>query len=125
MTGDPPGPAQTGAYFNAGIPRLGIPELRSADIGPGVRFGAPAGTTAFPMGIAIAATWNPAGRTEGAAVAVEARDTRHNMVLGPNVDLPRNPWWSRIGETFGEDPLLSGQMAAASCAAPRPTATWR
>ena len=34
------------------------------------------------------------------------------MVLGPNVDIPRNPWWSRIGETFGEDPLLSGRMAA-------------
>src|SRR4051812_35576674 len=56
MTGDPP--QNTGAYFNAAIPRLGIPEMRSADIGPGVRFGSP--TTAFPMDIAIAATWNPA-----------------------------------------------------------------
>ncbi len=112
MTGDPPGPAGTGAYFNAAIPRLGIPELRSADIGPGVRFdGTP--TTAFPMGIATAATWNPdLTQPLGEAVAVEARDTRHNMVLGPNVDTPRQPWWSRIGETFGEDPLLSGRMAA-------------
>src|SRR3954467_15998693 len=48
MTGDPPGPARTGAYFNAGIPRLGIPELRTADIGPGVRYGPPEATTAFP-----------------------------------------------------------------------------
>jgi beta-glucosidase len=65
------------------------------------------------MGIATAATWNPnlAGPL-GQAVAVESRDKRHNMVLGPNVDIARNRWWSRIGETFGEDPLLSGRMAA-------------
>jgi beta-glucosidase len=113
MTGDNPGPAGTGAYFNAGIPRLGIPELRTADIGPGVRFDGTR-TTAFPMGIATAATWNPALEEPlGRAVAQEARDTRHNMVLGPNVDIPRQPWWSRIGETFGEDPLLTGRMAAA------------
>src|SRR5204863_3342839 len=97
---------------NAGIPRLGIPELRPVDIGPGVRVTTSA-TTAFPMDIALAATWNTSLLAPlGAAVAEEARDTRHNMVLGPNVDIPRNPWWSRIGETFGEDPLLSGVMAA-------------
>jgi beta-glucosidase len=112
MTGDPPGPAGTGAYFNAAIPRLGIPELRTADIGPGVRFGGTP-TTAFPMGIAIAATWNTGvGAPLGRAVADEARLTRHNMVLGPNVDLARNPWWSRIGETFGEDTLVSARMGA-------------
>lgn len=111
MTGDPP-PSEVGAYFNAGIPRLGIPELRSADIGPGVRFG-PTNTTYFPMGIAVAATWNPGLMGPlGRAVADEARATRHNMVLGPNVDIMRNPWWGRIAETFGEDPLLSGRMAA-------------
>src|SRR4051794_30548394 len=110
MTGDTP--QGTGAYFNAAIPRLGIPELRTADIGPGVRFGGTP-TTAFPMDIAMAATWNPdLGDGLGRAVADEARATRHNMVLGPNVDIPRQPWWSRIGETFGEDPLLSGRMAA-------------
>jgi hypothetical protein len=55
MTGDNPGPAGTGAYFNAGLPRLDIPELRTAVIGPGVRFdGTP--TTAFPMDLATAAT---------------------------------------------------------------------
>jgi Glycosyl hydrolase family 3 C-terminal domain/Fibronectin type III-like domain/Glycosyl hydrolase family 3 N terminal domain len=96
MTGDSPGPAGTGAYFNAAIPRLGIPELRTADIGPGVRFGGTP-TTAFPMDIATAATWNPGLVGPLArAVADEARRTRHNMVLGPNVDIPRNPWWSRI-----------------------------
>src|SRR4051812_7864980 len=110
MTGDHP--QGTGAYFNAAIPRLGIPELRTVDIGPGVRVTTEP-TTAFPMGLAVAATWNTAwGAPLGEAVAVEARRTRHNMVLGPNVDIPRNPWWSRIGETFGEDPLLSGRMAA-------------
>ncbi|RKQ92990.1 beta-glucosidase [Solirubrobacter pauli] len=110
MTGDPP--PGTGAYFNAAIPRLGIPELRTVDIGPGVRF-VQSPTTAFPMDIALAATWNSRlAERLAAAVADEARATRHNMVLGPNVDIARNPFWSRIGETFGEDPLLSGVMAA-------------
>jgi beta-glucosidase len=112
MTGDDPGPAQTGAYFNAAIPRLGIPELRTVDIGPGLRE-PNQDTTYFPQNQAIAATWNPAwGRVVGGAVGAEARATRHNMVLGPNVDIPRQPWWSRLGETYGEDPLLSGRMAA-------------
>jgi beta-glucosidase len=112
MTGDDPAPAGTSAYFNAAIPRLGIPELRTADIGPGVRFGATP-TTAFPMGIATAATWNTSlAQPLSRAVVEEARATRHNMVLGPNVDITRNPWWGRIGETFGEDTLLSSRMAA-------------
>ena len=112
MTGDDPAPAGTSAYFNAAIPRLGIPELRTADIGPGIRFDATP-TTAFPMGIATAATWNTslAGPLTRAVVD-EARATRHNMVLGPNVDIPRTPWWGRIGETFGEDTLLSSRTAA-------------
>ncbi|MBD0293325.1 MAG: glycoside hydrolase family 3 C-terminal domain-containing protein [Jiangellaceae bacterium] len=120
MTGDGPPAGEPLAFYNAGIPRLEVPDLRMADIGPGVRFSSPADpnftgppTTAFPMDLAIAATWNTAWMEPlGEAVKEEARRTRHNAVLGPNVDIARNPFWSRIGETFGEDPLLSGQMAA-------------
>src|SRR5829696_6150893 len=46
------------AYYNEPIPRLGIPALRTADIGPSIRFD-PAETTGFPMNIATAATWRP------------------------------------------------------------------
>src|SRR4051812_27481616 len=109
MTGDDPGPAGTSAYFNAGIPRLGIPELRTADAGAGIARSGP--VTAFPAGIAVAATWDPALVPAYArAVADEARATRHNVVLGPNADIVRNPWWGRVGETESEDPLLTARM---------------
>jgi len=90
MTGDDPTAAGTSAYFNAGIPRLGVPELRTADAGAGIaRAGA---VTAFPAGIALAATWDPTLVPAYArAVADEARATRHNVVLGPNADIVRNP----------------------------------
>ncbi|WP_198285556.1 glycoside hydrolase family 3 C-terminal domain-containing protein [Cellulosimicrobium cellulans] len=112
MAGDPYPPGQELAYINYGIPRLGIPELRMADIGPSVRRALDP-TTGFPMGLAAAATWNTAREVEvGAAVREEARLKQYNTVLGPNVDIPRNPWWSRVGESFGEDALLSGLFGA-------------
>lgn len=112
MVGDNPGPAKTSAYFNASIPRLGIPELRTADIGPGLRTH-DQDSTYFPQNQNVAATWDLALAEElGEAVSDEIRLTRHNMTLGPNVDIVRNPWWARIGETYGEDPLLSGLMGA-------------
>ncbi|MBT2498597.1 glycoside hydrolase family 3 C-terminal domain-containing protein [Agromyces sp. ISL-38] len=112
MAGDPYPPGQELAYINYGIERLGIPELRMADIGPSVRRALDP-TTAFPMGLAAAATWDTELEVEvGAAVREEARLKQYNMVLGPNVDIPRSPWWSRVGESFGEDPLLAGRLAA-------------
>ena len=32
------------------------------------------------------------------------------MVLGPNADIVRNPWWGRVGETESEDPLLTARI---------------
>jgi beta-glucosidase len=112
MAGQQPPIGDDLAFYNNGNARLGIPDLRMADIGPGVRMGTDE-TTAFPMGIAGAATWNPAGMGPvGQAVKEEMRLKRFNMTLGTNVDLVRIPWWSRIAESFGEDPLLSGLMGA-------------
>lgn len=112
MAGPQPPSGDDLAFYNNGNARLGIPELRMADIGPGVRMGTEK-TTAFPMGIAAAATWNPDGvEPVGQAVKEEMRLKRFNMTLGTNVDLVRIPWWSRIGESYGEDPLLSGLMGA-------------
>ena len=113
MAGDPYPPGQELAYINYAIPRLGIP--RASD-GRYRAVGASAldPTTAFPMGLAAAATWNlEVEREVGAAVREEARLKQYNMVLGPNVDIPRSPWWSRVGESFGEDALLAGRLAAA------------
>ena len=101
-------------FSNAGIDRLGIPALRMADAGSGLR--RPAGAsaaTAMPGPIALAATWNPdLGATYGRTVADEAFALRNNVVLGPNADLSRVPWWGRIGESVGEDPTLAADMTA-------------
>ncbi|WP_411699651.1 glycoside hydrolase family 3 C-terminal domain-containing protein [Conyzicola sp.] len=112
MAGDPYPPGEELAYINYAIPRVGIPQLRMVDIGPSVRRALDP-TTGFPMGLSAAASWDLGLEVQvGAAVREEARLKQYNTVLGPNVDLPRNPWWSRVGESFGEDPLLSGRLGA-------------
>jgi beta-glucosidase len=111
MTGDAGLPGVVG-FSNAAIPRLGIPALRMADAGSGLR--RPAGTpaaTAMPQPIALAATWEPEiGARYGRLVADEAFQLRNNVLLGPNADLARVPWWGRISESVGEDPVLAARM---------------
>lgn len=74
-----------------------------------------AGTTAWPGPIAVAATWNTAiGEEKAAAHGSESFDSRSAVVLGPGVASGRTPLSGRGSEYFGEDPLLSGEMAAAN-----------
>jgi beta-glucosidase len=74
-----------------------------------------AGTTAWPAPIAIAATWNlELGEAKGAAHGSESFDKRSQVVLGPGIAAGRNPLSGRGSEYFGEDPMLSGLMAAAN-----------
>ena len=89
--------------------RLGIPTLFIEEALHGFDTG-----TVFPAPINLAATWNPemAQRT-GAAIAAEARATGVGMILGPVLDLARDPRWGRIEEDFGEDPYLTGQLGLA------------
>jgi beta-glucosidase len=115
MTGNQ-GEAPT-AYYNAPIERLGIPALRMADAGAGIAdrgWTLPAtggAATAMPSGEALAATFNPTLATRYAAVVTdEAKQTGHNMLLGPNADIIRSPWWGRIAETESEDPLLTSRF---------------
>lgn len=106
-------------FSNAGIERLGIPPLRMADAGSGLR--RPAGysaATALPAPIAIAATWDPEVVVPyGRVLGEECFLLRHNVVLGPNADLARVPWWGRIGESVGEDPYLAAEMTRGGPAA--------
>jgi beta-glucosidase len=102
------------AYYNAPIERLGIPSLRMADAGAGIANrgwtipGTGGSATAMPSGIALAATFNPSLSTRYAGVvADEAKQTGHNMLLGPNADIVRTPWWGRIAETESEDTFLT------------------
>jgi beta-glucosidase len=101
------------------IPRLGVPPMVMADAGQGVR-GGPKGTlgpaTAFPCGVAMASTWDPALISQlGQAIGDEARNKGQGIQieLGPAINIHRSPLGGRNGEYFTEDPFLDGRLAAA------------
>ncbi|MFH8253208.1 glycoside hydrolase family 3 protein [Microbacterium sp. B2969] len=106
-------------FSNAGIDRLGIPPLRMADAGSGLR--RPPGysaATALPSPLAITASWDrDLVDLHGRVLGEECYLLRHNVVLGPNADLARVPWWGRIGESVGEDPYLGAEMTRGAPAA--------
>lgn len=90
--------------------RLGIPLLFSEECAHGHMA---IGTTVFPTSIGQASTWNPALIEQMASViAKEARLQGATTCYGPVLDLAREPRWSRVEETYGEDPFLSGVMGA-------------
>ncbi len=72
------------------------------------------GATVFPTPIGLASTFDPE-LVEEIAVATrkEMRATGSHWTFSPNVDVARDARWGRVGETFGEDPLLVGLMGAA------------
>lgn len=72
------------------------------------------GTTVFPTAIGQASTFDTAIiRKMGEAIAVETRALGSHVVYGPILDLARELRWSRVEETFGEDPELVAQMGVA------------
>jgi beta-glucosidase len=96
----------------ASLTGRGLPVPNYVDSGTGLRD--TEGATAFPAGIALAATFDPALAEEyGRAVGEEARASGFTVVLGPTLDLARDPRAGRIPEALGEDPHLSGLLAAA------------
>ncbi|HJW40726.1 MAG TPA: beta-glucosidase, partial [Rhizomicrobium sp.] len=106
------------AGFVPGIPRLGIPALRESDAGVGIANNAwlrPGDTaTAYPSGIANAATWNPQiAFNTGVGIGTEARDRGFNVMLDGGINLAREPRNGRTFEYGGEDPLLAGIMVGA------------
>ncbi|KAK6844157.1 hypothetical protein PG995_014267 [Apiospora arundinis] len=101
----------------AGVDRLGIPPIRVADSVCGIR---PSGldasltTASFPNTACYGATWDAAllGRL-GEQLAHQARLKGAQVVLGPTINIHRDPRAGRNFECFSEDPLLSGQLAGA------------
>lgn len=70
--------------------------------------------TAFPSGVVLGSTWNPEiVRRCGAAVGKEMAMFGVDVILGPNVDIQRDPLCGRGYECYSEDPYLVGRMAAA------------
>jgi beta-glucosidase len=88
--------------------RLGIPAIFHDEILHGHMA---QGSTSFPQPIALAASWDLEliDRVFTAA-ALETRARGSHQVLGPNLDLGREPRWGRTEETYGEDPYLVSRI---------------
>lgn len=92
--------------------RLKIPVLYGIDAIHGASY--TAGATLFPQQIGLAATFNTDLVKRGAEIsAYETRASSIPWVFSPDLDFPRNPAWSRMWESFGEDAYLSSKMAVA------------
>ena len=96
-------------FSTKAIERLGIPKLKMSDGPVGVRWG---NSSAFPSGIAMAATWDTSLINKiGVSIGQEVKGKGRDVILGPCVNIARIPQGGRNFESFGEDPYLTTRMA--------------
>ncbi len=112
-------------FSAGGVERLGVPRLWTDDGPQGVREEVgpdtwePVGrtddfATAFPTGIALAATWDPeAVEACARAIGEEARQRGKHVLLGPGCNILRTPLCGRNYDYYGEDPWLAGRITVA------------
>ena len=104
------------------VPRLDIPSIKTSDGPHGLRAQPDGGdngvtnslpATCFPTASCSANTWRPELLKEmGSAMAEEAKFYDVSVILGPGVNIKRNPRCGRNFEYFSEDPFLAGRMGA-------------
>lgn len=91
--------------------RLGIPVLVAEECPHGHMA---IGPTVYPTSLSQSSTWNKDLIFRmGQAIGLEARSQGANIGYGPVLDISREPRWSRVEETFGEDPYLTGVLGTA------------
>ncbi|HEY6452415.1 MAG TPA: glycoside hydrolase family 3 C-terminal domain-containing protein [Steroidobacteraceae bacterium] len=100
------------AGYLPGIPRLGIAPLRFADGPPGALTRYPATGLTATMGLAASFSRQDAS-DNGSVIARDAKAAGVDVVLEPFINIHRDPAFYRAYNTFGEDPLLSGEIGAA------------
>ncbi len=115
--------AGTDFMYTNPVPRLNIPSVRMSDGPHGLRVQGAGGdngvtgsepATCFPTAATTASSWNPENTYRmGKAIGKEARHYGVDVVLGPAVNIKRNPLGGRCFEYFSEDPFLAGTMGAA------------
>ena len=110
-------------WDSRGNDRADIPGFVMSDGPHGVRrqlgegdhlgIGASKPATCFPTACTVANTWDPALAEEmGEALGKEAHDLDVNVLLGPGMNIKRNPLCGRNFEYYSEDPIVAGRMAA-------------
>ena len=91
--------------------RLGIPLVIGDDCIHGYSFWP--GATIFPEQLGMATTWDSEKvQAVGRATAEEVSTTGVHWTFSPVLCIARDTRWGRVGETFGEDPYLIGEMAS-------------
>lgn len=102
----------TAAVAGAGIPSFRMTDGPAGARGPGADVRSP--SAALPCGIALGSTWDRELLVElGEVLAHQARSKGARILLAPTINLHRSPLGGRVFESFSEDPILTGELAAA------------
>ncbi len=107
------GPQSSGATTSLFVKSLGIPNWLVTD-GPAGLHLPLCGATCYPVGMVLAQTWEDSScEIMGNGVGKELEYYNYSIILGPGMNIHRDPLCGRNFEYFSEDPLLSGNTAAA------------
>src|SRR6476620_1784157 len=110
--------AGSSMWISTPVERLGIPAIKVSDGPNGARGGGSlvggVRAASFPVGIALAATWNTALVGEiGRALGEEALSKGARVLLAPTVNIHRSPLNGRNFACYAEDPYLSARIGVA------------
>ena len=109
----PKAPSSSGSTTGLFFRSLGIPQWLLTD-GPAGLHLPGCGATCYPVGMVLAQTWDEElARQMGTGVGKELEAYRYHVILGPGMNIHRDPLCGRNFEYYTEDPLLCGKMAAA------------